>query len=60
MNINDDYQKRKGQITSFATEEIIEPNRKYFESNSFYPLSNLIYMEYLVRQMKVNRSKEFA
>jgi len=43
MNINDDYQKRRGQITSFPTEEIIEPNRKYLESNSFYPLSNLIY-----------------
>ena len=37
MNINDDYQKRRGQITSFPTEEIIEPNRKYLESNSFYP-----------------------
>ena len=35
MNINDDYQKRRGQITSFPTGEIIEPNRKYLESNSF-------------------------
>ena len=42
MNINDDYQKRIGQITSFPTEEIIEPNRKYLESNSFYPLSNFL------------------
>ena len=41
MNINDDYQKRRGQITSFPTEEIIEPNRKYLESNVFYPLSNV-------------------
>ena len=40
MNINDDYQKRRGQITSFPTEEIIEPNMKCLESNSFYPLSN--------------------
>ena len=40
MNINDDYQKRRGQKTSFPTGEIIEPNRKYLESNSFYPLSN--------------------
>ena len=37
MNINDAYQKRRGQITSFPTGEIIEPNRKYLESNSFYP-----------------------
>jgi len=37
MNINNDYQKRRGQITSFPTGEIIEPNRKYLESNSFYP-----------------------
>ena len=41
MNINDDYQKRRGQITSFPTEEIIEPNRKYLESKVFYPLSNV-------------------
>ena len=60
MNINDDYQKRRGQITSFPTEEIIEPNRKYLESNSFYPLSNLIYGEYLGRQRNVNRRNEFA
>jgi len=42
MNINDDYQKRRGQITSFPTEEIIEPKRKFLESNSFYPLSNFL------------------
>ena len=59
MNINDDYQKRRGQITSFPTEEIIEPNRKYLESNSFYPLSNF-YRKSLERYRKVNRSKEFA
>ena len=41
MNINDDYQKRRGQITSFPTGEIIEPNRKYLESKVFYPLSNV-------------------
>ena len=35
MNINNDYQKLRGQITSFPTGEIIEPNRKYFEGNSF-------------------------
>ena len=40
MNINDDYQKRRWQITSFPTGEIIEPNRKYLENNSFYPISN--------------------
>ena len=41
MNINDDYQKRRGQIASFPTGEIIEPNEKYLEIKSFYPLSNL-------------------
>ncbi len=35
MNINNDYQERRGQITSFPTGEIIEPNRKYLESDSF-------------------------
>ena len=35
MNINDDYQKSRGQTTSFPTEEIIEPKRKYLESNPF-------------------------
>ena len=55
MNINDDYQKRRGQKTSFPTGGIIEPNRKYLESNSFYPLSNLIYSEYLGKHRKVNR-----
>ncbi len=33
MNINNDYQKRRGQIISFPTGEIIEPNSKYLESN---------------------------
>ena len=42
MNINDDYQKRRGQITSFPTEKIIEPKRKYLESNSFCPLSHFL------------------
>ena len=42
MNINDDYQKLRGQITSFPTEGIIEPNMKYLESNSFYSLSNFL------------------
>ncbi len=37
MNINNDYQKPRVQITSFPAGEIIEPNRKYLESNSFYP-----------------------
>jgi hypothetical protein len=42
MNINDDYQKRRGQITSFPTGEIIETNREYLESNSFYQISNFL------------------
>ena len=60
MNINDDYQKRRGQITSFPTGEIIEPNRKYLERYSFYTLSNLFYRKYLGRHRKVNRRNEFA
>ena len=59
MNINDDYQKRRGQITSLPTGEIIEPNRKYLESNLIYPLQTF-HRESLERYMKVNRSKEFA
>jgi len=35
MNINDDYLKRRGQITSLPTAKIIEPSRKYLEINSF-------------------------
>ena len=42
MNIKNNYQKRRGEQTSFPTGEIIEPNRKYLESNVFYPLSNLL------------------
>ena len=60
MNINDDYQKRRGQITSFPTGGIIEPNSKYLERNLFYPLYNLIYREYLGRLRKVNRKNKFA
>jgi len=59
MNINDDYQKRRRQITSFPTEEIIEPNRKYLETNSFYPLSNF-YREDLKQNKKIDRSNKFA
>ena len=59
MNINDDYQKRREQITSFPAEAIIEPNRKYLEIYSFYPLSNLFYREYLGRHRKVNKRNEF-
>ena len=42
MNINNDYQKRKGQITSFPTGEIIEPSRKYLEINLFCISSNFV------------------
>ena len=40
MKINNNYQKLRGQIKSFSTEEIIEPKRKFSESKSFYPLTN--------------------
>ena len=40
MNIKNDYQKPRGLIKSFPTGGIIEPNRKYLESNSLYQLSN--------------------
>ena len=59
MEINDDYQKRRGQITSFPTVEIIEPNRKDLESKSLYPLSNF-YREDLKQNKKKNRSNKFA
>ena len=55
MKINNDYQKRKGQITTIPTGEIIEPKRKYLESNLFYPLSNF-YRESLEQTRKINRS----
>ena len=60
MKINNDYQKHNGQITSFSSGGIIESNRQYLASNSLYPLSNLIYREYLRKHMKVNRGNEFA
>ncbi len=51
----------ESEISSYPTWEIIEPNRKYLESVSFYPSSHFgIYREYLGRYMKVNRSVEFA
>ena len=46
MKINNDYKKRRRQITSFTTVEIIETNSKYLEIKSFYTLSNLFYKEY--------------
>ena len=53
MNINNDYQKRRGQITSFPTGGIIEPNRKYLESNSFYPPTHFLYFrEHLEKYRK--------
>ncbi len=61
MNINDNYQKRRAQKTSFLAEAIIEPNRKYLESNSFCSSLNFWYLrEYLRIYRKVNRGKEFA
>ena len=61
MNINNDDQKRTGQITSFPTGEIIEPNRKYLEINSFYPLTHFLYFrEHFEKHMKINKKNEFA
>jgi len=61
MKITNGYQKRRGGITSYPIWAIIEPNRKYLESNSFCPSLNFWYLrEYLRRYRKVNRGKEFA
>ena len=38
MKINNDYQKRKGQITTIPIGEIIKPKRKYLVINYFNPL----------------------
>ena len=35
---------REGEITFNPTWAIIEPNRKYLESNSFYTSSNFWYL----------------
>ena len=59
MKIDNDYKKRRRQITSFPTVGIKETNSKYLEINSFYTLSNLFYREYLGRHRKVNRRNEF-
>ena len=54
MNITNDYQKRKGQITPYPKVVILEPKRKYLESNSPYSPSNFcIYSEYLERYRKL-------
>ena len=59
MNINNDYQKRRGQITSFPIGEIIEPNRKYLESNSFYSPTNF-FREHLDLYRKINKMNEIS
>ena len=54
MNTTNDYQKWKGQITSYPKGAIKEPKRKYLESNSPYSPSNFcIYSEYLERYRKL-------
>ncbi len=54
MNTTNDYQKWKGQITSYPKGAIKEPNRKYLESNSPYSPSNFcICSEYLERYRKL-------
>ena len=59
MKITNRYKKLREQIKSFTTWEIIEPKRKFFENNTFYPLS-IFFWEYLGRQRNVNRRNEFA
>ena len=59
MKITNGYQKLREQIKSFTTGGIIEPKRKFFE-NTFYPLSNLFYWEYLGRHRNANIRNEFA
>ncbi len=51
MKINNDYQKRRGQITSFPTEEIIDPNKKYLETTNFIHYQNF-YRKSLERNKK--------
>ena len=61
MNINKDYQKLIGQITSFPTGEIIEPKRKYLENKSFCTSSNLWYLKgELGKTLESDICKEFA
>ena len=39
---------REGGITTYPTWAIIKPNRKYLESDSFYPPTHFLYIrEYL-------------
>ena len=52
MNINDNYQKSRGQITSFPTGEIIEPSRKYFEINSFCTSPIFLYLKRILWKMQ--------
>ena len=54
MNINDNYQKSREQITSFPTGEIIEPSRKYFEIKSFCTSSNFWYLKGILWKMQVS------
>ena len=59
MKINNDYQKRKGQITTIPIGEIIKPKRKYLVINWFNPLWNF-FRESLEQYRKINRSSKFA
>ena len=59
MNIKNNYQKGEIEITSYPTEENIEPKMKYLESNHFIHYQSF-YRKSLQRHRKVNRSKEFA
>ena len=49
---------RKGEITSYPTWAIMEPNSKYLDSQSFCTSSNFgNYREYWWRPREVNRRK---
>jgi len=44
MKITNGYQNRKGEITSYTSLTIIEPNWKYLDRHSFCATSNFLYL----------------
>ncbi len=58
MKITNDYKKRRGQIKSFPTGEIIEPSRKYLEIYSFCISSNFWYLEGILVKSQESKYKQ--